>query len=205
LLREYQVPQEIYEALVVDIAGRINNDVYQRATRLAFELVQDIQKLYAREFTAGSGASGAIGGVLAETRRTANLIEMTFGFSQAAHYLAYLEFGERGTESTPPGGARYTRKKAPPIRNIYEWIQRAKISTPRHFVDRAERNAEIKSQKKKPKNYDPSAPWWSIDPGILFAHAIAQARKRRGRAGMHLLEKYFRQEQTRIREALGAA
>lgn len=180
------------ESFGIAISQRITLAIEERVARLAIVLTQLIQAEYERTFTVND-AGGAVSAVTYEITRTRQFLEVAFGATKANDYLKYLEFGVKGTQSTPPGGALYSRTKAPPLKNIYDWIRRAKLLVPRYYVDRAEANQKRKSKSDKP--------WYSVDPLTLFAYDVAQSIKRRGTPALHVIERVFTQQLARIQEA----
>lgn len=166
-------------SLTVHLQGQVSRDIYERATRLAFYLAQQIKRAYAAKLIASHGESGALGGILAEVRKTSQYLEINFGFSKSAHYLANLELGEHGTDSSPRGGAEFQRTKMPPSEAYLRWIKLAGI-TPRGGFKTKNQEAELRS----------------------LAFAMAMARKRHGIAAMRLIEKTLLARQSKIQAYL---
>lgn len=186
--------------------GNIGIDMYLRTARALSELVDLIKQAYAKPqgntpegvptgFTATRGAAGAIGAINYEVRKAASFIEGVIGLSDSARYLRNLEFGERGTMSSPPGGALYSRTKAPPLENIKQWVKRAGIEVPKYFKELAAEHLKTAESGHAHPSFDKNRdkPWNSTDELVLYAYAIAQKRKRMGRAGMRVIERTIRQ------------
>lgn len=193
---------ETIESLVVTIRENITIDIHLRVSRAMEYLVGLIKEAYARPsgvspdgvrtgFTASHGAAGAIGAIGYEVKRAEQFIEATINLADSARYLRNLEFGERGTMGGPSTGAIYSRSKAPPVRNIYEWLRIANIETPQFFKDRAERFKKMASSGHEHPAFDKNKdkPWYSGDEKMQFAFAIAMRIKHYGRPAMRVIEK----------------
>jgi hypothetical protein len=176
---------KLISEIEIVLRDRMSREMYQRAGRALDYLISTIQQAYRFKVNTAGGAVGAISG---ELRKAKNTLDMLIGTTNANKYLANLEFGEKGTKGGP-SDAPFQRRKAPPIRNIYEWIRLAALVTPQRYVKRAERMAAIAARKKKPKKFDTSKPWYSVIPEVQWAFAIAMRRKFYGREGLHVIEK----------------
>lgn len=150
---------------------------------------------------AGShGEHGGLGALQAEVRKSRKFLESVIGFGKSGAYLANIDQGERGTIGGP-SDAPFKRTKAPPIKNIYQWIRYASIPVPDYYDVKAEDN-EYKlalPQKFRSEKYDPNLPWYSTDPMILFAHDIAMKRKKYGMVGLKIIEKVAREKSEKIK------
>lgn len=172
----------LVQTIEFELTRKINDDVFRRAGQLTIELLQDLRELYRKKMMVKSGASGALGSIVGETKRIGDQLDILIGFDRsiAGLYLAALEFGESGTESTPAGGAAFKRTRMPPVRPIYRWVRESSVAIPTQFAK-------------------------ADDPALAFAWAIAVKRKKHGRAGWHLAEKFLRGEKDRILQALAEA
>jgi hypothetical protein len=173
------------------------------ARALAF-LVQELQKAYDLVFALKGGNAG--NSLTFELKRSGKILEAVIGPGEAGKYLAYLEFGVRGTQGLAPsrvaggGGALYAHSKAPPVKNIYEWIRRAGIPTPQFAMDRAKANALRAASKRAHPKFDQksNAPWYSKDPAMIFAFYIAMKQKKFGRAGLRVCERVIQAQTARV-------
>jgi len=160
-------------------------------------LLQQIKAAY--KFTAGHGESGALGALQAEIKDAKGFLQATIGVSKANSYLANLEFGERGTKG---GSGELSRTKAPPVANILKWLKLAKLQTPDYYVKRALRYAQMLAGGKE---IDTSKPWYSLDPQVEYAFAIALKRKRYGLPALHNIQKTAERLSDAIRKYLEGA
>ncbi|MEP7236199.1 MAG: hypothetical protein ABI778_12970 [Ignavibacteriota bacterium] len=199
------------DTLILEIKDQAMKDILLRAARAMEFLLGEIKRAY--KFKASHGESGALGGLMAEVKKSKDFIEATIGVTRAAKYLANLDQGERGTEGGPEGGAPFKRTKAPPLKNIYQWIRLAAITIPKYYQTRAKAHQKkisassklSKRQKKKSfGKFDPSKPWYSTDPQMLFAFDIAIKRKRFGIKGLHIIEKVALAQAQKINSYLSA-
>jgi hypothetical protein len=168
------------ETLVVDLQQRFSRDIYERCNRLAFVLAQDIKRAYAEKLHSSDGESGSLGGILAEVRRSQSLLEINFGFSKAAHYLANIELGEHGTISSPRGGAAFTRRRMPPVEAYVRWIERTGIQPKAKEKDKRSRSEKVRS----------------------MAFAMARSRQQHGIPAMRVMEKTLAARSEKIRQYL---
>lgn len=169
-----------FENIVVDLKQQMSRDIYERCSRLAFVLAQDIKRAYSEALHSSDGESGALGGILAEVRKSQSLLEINFGFSKAAHYLANLELGEKGTKSTPPGGAAYQRRRMPPVDAYVRWIERTGIQPEADDKDKRPRSEKVRS----------------------MAFAMARSRQLHGIPAMRIMERTLQARSAKIRQYL---
>jgi hypothetical protein len=179
------------EALVVTLKQRIDRDLRERVARLGIYLVQKIKIAYSEVIKVNRGEGGALGGLLSEVEYTRQFIELHLGTTPAGAYLRNMEYGERGTQG---GTGTMQRAKAPPLKNIYDWIRAAGLSTPAYYVLRAEAHAKMKVKSDKP--------WYSDNAQILYAYDIAQKRKRLGRPALRMIDRVLQQQSTTIENYL---
>lgn len=192
------------EALFLEIRNRSEREILFRASAAMEFLLGEIKRAY--HFAGSHGESGALGGLMIEVKKAKGFIVATVGVTKAAKYLANLDQGERGTISGHAGDPHaFVRTKAPPIKNIYRWITLAAITIPAYYKKRAEGFAAIAKKKRKPKWFDPSKPWYSDDPQVLFAFDIAMKRKKYGFKGLHVIEQTAKVHASKISKYLEGA
>lgn len=171
-------------------------------------LIQELWPAYDQVMALKGG--NATGSLTFEIKRTGKILEAIVGPGEAGKYLAYLEFGVRGTQGLAQsrvaggGGALYARSKAPPVKNIYEWIRRAGIPTPQFAMDRAKANALRAVSKRAHPKFDQksNAPWYSSDPAMIFAFHIAMKQKKFGRPGLRVLERTIQAQTARMQDII---
>jgi hypothetical protein len=186
----------------------ISGQLEIRVARALTFLVQELQKAYDQVLTLKGGNAG--NSLTHEIKRSGKILEATIGPGESAKYLAYLEFGVRGTQGLAPsrvpggGGALYARSKAPPVRNIYQWIRQAGIATPQFAMDRAKANALRAVSKRKHPKFDQKsgAPWYSTDPAMIFAFFIAMKQKKFGRPGLRVMERTIQAQTARMQDII---
>lgn len=181
----------------LSVKREIDAALVKRVSQSMTVLVQELTKAYDLVFTVKGGNAGK--SLTYEIKQTERLLEVTLGPSEAGKYLAYLEFGERGTQG---GTGLYTRSKAPPVRNIYQWIRLAGIATPQFAIDRAMANRKRAASKRPHPKFDAKsdAPWYSKDPTIIFAFFIAQKRKKFGRPALRVFERTVQAQTARLQD-----
>jgi hypothetical protein len=190
------------DELTLILKDRMTREMLLRAGRAVDYLISQIQQAYKFKVNSAGGAASSLVG---EVKRAKDTIEMLIGTSLANSYLANMEFGEKGTQGGP-ADAVFIRRKAPPIKNIYDWLKLASITTPKKFVERAELMADYQSgEKKAPKGFDISKPWFSVLPQMQFALAIAMRRKAHGFQGLHVIEKTVIEKADKIKAYLQGA
>jgi hypothetical protein len=183
------------------VSKSISDALVQRISQLMVELIQLMRQAYEAKFKV-SNAGGASSSLTFDVERTGNLITALIGAAKPNMYLQYLEYGVKGTVSTPPGGAFYARTKAPPFKNIYDWVRAAAIPIPKWMVDRASANTLKQSKGEK---LDPSKPWYTeTDPLRMLAYYTMISIKQKGTPALHIIEKVLTQQQARIEQALAS-
>lgn len=193
-----------FENFHIEIGRRIDDDVYARVVKLALLLTQEIRRVYVAELIT-STATGATNGILYEVERANGTVSMVLGVSKAAEHLLFLEFGERGTENAGKGFVDIginTRRKAPPLKSIRDWIRLSGMPISKATFDRAKDHRE---RKEKNPNFDTDLPWYSDDPLTLAAYYIAQARKKHGRRAMRIFERVMTAQRSVIQQYLSGA
>lgn len=200
---------EQLQYLTIDIRKTIDAELQVRVARATQFLLEQITNAYDQVFKGNSGAAGASNALEYEIKKAGDFLEVTFGISKADKgYLAFLEFGERGTESAGKDFVDIgtnTRSKAPPINPIMKWLKISGVPVPQYFVKRAERMERIARSEKKPKKWDPSKPWNSVSPNEQFAFAIAQKIKRKGRPALRIIERMLAYHAANIQRYLEGA
>ncbi len=196
------------DSFALTASNAIAGELEVRVARALVFLVQELQKAYDQVLTLKGGNAG--NSLTHEIKRTGKILEAVVGPGEAGKYLAYLEFGVRGTQGLAPsrvaggGGALYARSKAPPVKNIYEWIRRAGVPTPQFAMDRAKANALRAVSKRAHPKFDQksNAPWYSKDPAMVFAFYIAMKQKKFGRPGLRVLERTIQAQTARMQDII---
>lgn len=201
--------EDAIRTLEIGLRSTLDTVMIRRCAQALDFLASEIKAAYYKEFSHKSNLID----ITSDVKRGEHFIEGIIGSSVS--WLANIEFGERGTHGGPPQdstfhktnrhperGAAFRRSKRPPIANIYRWIQSSAISIPERFKERAEKNKKTgqKPKNKRPASFDPTKPWWSDDPAMVFADAIAQKRKKYGMAGLFLIEKKANELAEKIRK-----
>lgn len=203
-MESFKLSADAWSAARHTISGQLEI----RVARACVFLIQELQKAYDQVLALKGGNAG--NSLTHELKRTGQIIEAAIGPSQAGKYLAYLEFGVRGTQGLAPsrvaggGGALYARSKAPPVKNIYEWIRRAGIATPQFAMDRAKANALRAVSKRAHPKFDLKSdrPWYSKDPAMVFAFYIAMKQKKFGRPGLRVMERVIQAQTARMQDII---
>lgn len=190
------------ETFVVDVQKRVTDALVLRVSQLMVELTQLIRQAYEAKFRVNN-AAGAASALTFEVNRTVGFIEAVIGAGKPNSYLRYLEYGVRGTKSSPPGGALYSRSKAPPLQNIYQWVRAAALPVPKWMVDRAKQNAERAAKGEK---LDAKRPWYSeVDPVKMLAYWTMIGIKQRGTPALRIIQRVLQQQSNRIQSVLAGA
>jgi hypothetical protein len=189
------------ESFAFEVSKAIGDALVQRISQLMVELTQLMRQAYEAKFKV-SNAGGASSALTFEVTRTGNFIQAVIGASKPNMYLQYLEYGVKGTVSTPPGGAFYTRTKAPPFKNIYDWVRAAALPIPQWMVTRADANTQAASRGDK---LDATRPWYTeTDPLRMLAYWTMISIKQKGTPALHIIERVLTAQQSRIEQILAA-
>jgi hypothetical protein len=190
--------------LPIAIGKQIDDDLALRIDYAMGALVEQIKDAYRKKVKVQGGAQGSIASLTYEIKRGEKLLTAIIGPDGLGSYLANLEYGEAGISGNPHGGL-FKRTKAPPIRNIYQWMKMAGYTAKEWHKDialankeRAERQA--KSRKSKKSKFDTSKPWWSTDELMIAAYHKAMYQKHYGRAGWKLIATIVEKNAERIKK-----